>query len=225
MSDQPTEPQPADAAHEDADLERAAQHAPEALSDELAREIAERWDPERILKLVARRAGSGEALDASLRSRYERRLGVDLSHVRVYSGELAEEVNKSYAANAVTIGNTGMILMGGSAEKAMGTTAGQALLAHELTHVAQAQRGVFRDASDMPLATEENEAEAERAEAQELSEARGGGAEGGNQAEREQEAAGGAAQFAAQVKARVLDMLAEAGRLMDVRGGDAHRRP
>src|SRR5689334_17692343 len=117
---------------------------PEQLSDEMARSIAKRWDPERLLKLIAARAGKGEQLDHTLRARYEQRLGVDLGHVRIFSGEFAEEFNKTRNADAVTIGGTGMILMGGSADRSMATPQGQALLAHELTHVAQAERGLHR---------------------------------------------------------------------------------
>jgi hypothetical protein len=212
-------------ATEEEQLEAAADLPPEELSDELAEEIANKWDPDRILRLVAKRSGKGESLDATLRNRYERKLGVDLSHVRVYTGELAEEINKAYNADAVTIGNTGMILMGGSAEKSMATADGQALLAHELTHVAQSKRGVFRDArfgDDMPLATEEHEAEAHEAQAEELAEQRGGGAGAAGGAE--QEAQQAAQQLSEQVIARVLDMLGESGRVMLQRGGPFLRR-
>jgi hypothetical protein len=209
---------------QDDDLQRAAALQPEELSDELSAEIAQRWDPERILKLISTRAGKGESLDATLRHRYERKLGVDLSHVRVYSGDLAQEINKAYNADAVTIGKTGMILMAGSADKSSATSAGQALLAHELTHVAQSQRGVFRDAKfgdDMPLATEEHEAEAEEVEQQELAEAQGGGAGGG---EDPGEASEGAAKLTEAVLAKVMDMFADAGRVMLTRGGPFPRR-
>lgn len=211
---------------EEEELEAAAALPPEELSDALAEEIAQRWSPERMLQLVARRAGKGETLDATLRNRYERKLGVDLSHVRVYTGELAEEINKAYNADAVTIGNTGMILMAGSAEKSMATAEGQALLAHELTHVAQAQRGVFRDArfgDDMPLATEEHEAEAEAVQSEELAEAQGGA--GAREAESAQEQAQAGEKMRELVLARVLDMFAESGRVMLLRGGPRPRRP
>ena len=80
----------------------------EALSDELAR----KYDPERLLQVVSRRFGRGEALDASIRAKYEKRFGVDLGHVRVVTGEFAEEFNRQRDAYAVTVGGTGMILMG-----------------------------------------------------------------------------------------------------------------
>src|SRR3954464_14818277 len=116
---------------------------PEELSEELAR----KYDPERLLRLVSKRAGKGESLDPSIRAKYEKRFGVDLGHVRIYTGEFAEEFNRKRNEYAVTVGSTGMILMGGSPEKSMGSAAGQALLSHELTHVAQAHQGLHRKSS------------------------------------------------------------------------------
>src|SRR5512138_2112329 len=148
----------------------ADEDKPEDISDELLR----KYDPERLLKMVAKRAGKGEALDHSIRQKYERRFGVDLGHVRIYSGEFAEEFNKQRNAYAVTLGRTGMILMGGSPDKT--GIAGEALLAHELTHVAQGQRaiggagGLHRKSFDGELAFgdehEHIEREAEQHEAQ-----------------------------------------------------------
>jgi hypothetical protein len=138
----------------------------EPNAEDLTDELARKYDPERMLRMVSRRAGKGERLDHSIRAKYEKRFGVDLGHVRVYSGEFAEEFNRKRNAYAVTIGSTGMILMGNSPDKSMGSTAGQALLAHELTHVAQAHRGLHRKATfdgGMPF-TEEHEAEAEAVE-------------------------------------------------------------
>lgn len=198
-----------------------AEDRPEDLSDEVAR----RWDPERLLRSVSKRAGRGDSLDYSLRQRYERRFGVDLGHVRVYSGEFAEEFNKRRNANAVTIGSTGMILMGGHADKAMGTAEGQALLAHELTHVAQATRGLHRStrfSESAPLATEEGEAEAEEVEAEELAAAGGGGPQPGPEPGK---ADAKKKDSQEQVIHRVMDLLAEAGRISGLRNGEDPRRP
>lgn len=142
------------------------QHPQDEQADQLTDELAKKYDPERMLRMVSRRAGKGERLDQSIRAKYEQRFGVDLGHVRIYTGEFAEEFNRQRGAYAVTIGSTGMILMGGSPEKSMASSAGQALLAHELTHVAQAHKGLHRKASfsgSMPFA-EEHEAEAEAVE-------------------------------------------------------------
>ena len=124
-------------------------------AEELSDELAKKYDPERLLRIMSKRAGRGERLDHDIRAKYERRFGVDLGHVRVYSGEFAEEFNKQRGAYAVTIGSTGMILMGNSPDRSMASASGQALLAHELTHVAQAKAGMHRSGKQaMPFAEE-----------------------------------------------------------------------
>ena len=60
----------------------------EDISDELLR----KYDPERLLKIIGKRAGRGESLDHSVRSKYEKKFGVDLGHVRVFTGEFADVV-------------------------------------------------------------------------------------------------------------------------------------
>ncbi len=109
----------------------------------LDQDIARRYDPGRLSKVVVEGAGRGERLDLATRSQMERILpGNDFSKVRIFRGAFAEEITQRHKADAVTIANTGMILVRESARSAPGTTSGQALLAHELTHVAQAQRGM-----------------------------------------------------------------------------------
>src|SRR5688500_3835356 len=146
----------------------------------LARDIVKRWDPDRLLRSVSSKAGKGQQLDYATRSRFERRLAADLSTVRVYTGEFAEQVAAAHNAEAVTIGNTGMIMMRGSSYFSSISSAGSSLLAHELTHVAQATRDVHRAASfgsAQTLATEEHEEEAEAVELEELT---GGASSGGS---------------------------------------------
>jgi hypothetical protein len=195
----------------------AALESDTSLSDEIIR----KWDPARILKMVAKRAGRGEKLDESTRARYERKLGVDLGSVRVYTGEFAEEVTKAHRAEAVTIGTTGMILMGGSPNKSMASASGRALLAHELTHVAQEQRSMQRKAAfgeATPLATDEHEAEAEAMEAEEMQDASSSNPDGENPEERQ-------ARLTELVRKRVLDMLAEDERNRLSRSGPESWRP
>jgi hypothetical protein len=139
---------------------------PDAL--DINDELAKKFDPERLLKIIGKRAGKGEALDASLRNKYEKKFGVDLGHVRIFTGEFAEEFNRRRESYAVTIANTGMVVMGNSPDKSMASASGQALLAHELTHVAQQAKGagggLHRKATtDMPF-THEHELEAEEHE-------------------------------------------------------------
>ena len=209
----------------DQDFEPENDTRAEDLNDELTR----KYDPERLLRLIGKRAGKGEALEHSIRTKYEQRFGVDLGHVRVFTGEFAEEFNKQRNAHAVTVGSTGMILMGGSADKGMAGAGGQALLAHELTHVAQAQRnqggGLYRKATSAMPFTEEHEAEAEHHEeavasgepASGKGGGGGGGGGGGDSKKKLEEAI-------EQVTERVYDMMADAARSYAYRNGE-QRRP
>lgn len=199
----------------------------EPTADQLTDELARKYDPERMLGMVSRRAGKGERLDRSIREKYEKRFGVDLGHVRVYTGEFAEEFNRKRGAYAVTIGSTGMILMGGSPEKSMASASGQALLAHELTHVAQAQGGLHRKASfsgGMPFA-EEHEAEAEAVE--HSVEASGGSHDSttaaAHAASAQQASKEAMARALELIKQRVEDMAAEAARNQVLRNGIQRR--
>jgi uncharacterized protein DUF4157 len=199
------------------------------LSGDLGEEIAQRWDPERLLRMVAKRAGKGERLDEATRQKYERRMGVDLSNVRIYTGELAEEVTRAHSAEAVTIGNTGMILMSGTPERSMGTVDGQALLAHELTHVAQAQRGMFFSGGpeDGAEFAKEYEEEAEQAEAAEHQEAQGSGDASASVTAAPDHAAADDAreELHRQIMERVMDMFAEEARVGQARAGGRPMRP
>lgn len=192
--------------------------------DELSDELARKYDPERLLKLVSRKAGRGEALDASIRNKYEKRFGVDLGHVRVVTGEFAEEFNRQRDAYAVTVGGTGMILMGNSPEKAAGTRAGEALLAHELTHVAQAKRGLHNRGTT-PDFTHADEIEAHAVE-HEVESGEGQGA--ADEAARAAQAAMASEQKHKEqiekIKARVLEMMGEVARTQYMRNG-VTRRP
>jgi hypothetical protein len=198
-------------------------------ADHLSDELAKKYDPERLLRMVSRRAGKGERLDHSIREKYEKRFGVDLGHVRIYTGEFAEEFNRKRSAYAVTIGSTGMILMGGSPEKSMASSSGQALLAHELTHVAQAHQGLHRKSSfsgGMPFA-EEHEAEAEAVE--HSVEQSGGSHDAASghaaaaQASAQQASKEAMARAVEKIKERVEEMAAEAARNQIMRNGIQRR--
>lgn len=207
--------------------EETTEQRPEDLTDELAK----KYDPERLLTMVSKKAGRGDPLDPTTRAKYEKRFGVDLGHVRVITGEFAEEFNRKREAYAVTIGSTGLVLMGNSAEKAAHTAAGQALLAHELTHVAQAKKATGhglnrRGQFDNTLAfTEQHEAEAHQVEDEVEAESKGQGAsEEAAAASMKKMAAEKAMQDQiAKIKARVMDMMAEAARSQWVRNGPARR--
>lgn len=204
----------------------ASDETPEPQSEELTDEIARKYDPERLLKLVAKKAGKGEALDASIRAKYEKRFGVDLGHVRVITGEFAQELNRQRDAYAVTVGGTGLILMGNSPDKAAGTRAGEALLAHELTHVAQAQRGLHNRGRTADFThADEIEAHAVEHEVQHgHADGHGAGGDAAQAAQVAQAAAEEHARSLAKIKARVLEMLGEAERNQYLRNG-LTRRP
>jgi hypothetical protein len=216
-------------AEQEARADSAERDRPEDLTDELAR----KYDPDRMLRMVSKRAGRGDPLEHSVRAKYERRFGVDLGHVRVYTGEFAEEFNRQRNAYAVTVGATGMIMMGNSPDKSMGSASGQALLAHELTHVAQQAKGLHRKATfedAMPFAAE-HETEADLVEQAVLHEELGGGV--GPQVLDSHEAAmlGQARKEAQQklketterIKERVLELVGDAGRNQGMRNGYARR--
>lgn len=197
------------------DRERPDEVERPALSDEIAR----RWDPSMISKMVGRRGGAGQPLDALTRARYERQFGVDLGGVRIHTGPFAEHVARQHSAEAVTVGGTGMIFMAGTPDRSPVTAAGQALLAHELTHVAQSARGIYRSApgESAPLATAEHEAEAHAVEAAELSAASGPQRRGPPPMSEEE--------MVAQVLSRVVELLYEEERVHEARNGETRIRP
>lgn len=206
--------------------------SPEGLSEDLTDEIARKYDPERLLRMVSRKAGRGDPLDPTTRAKYEKRFGVDLGHVRVITGEFAEEFNRKREAYAVTVGGTGMILMGNSPDKAMHTAAGQGLLAHELTHVAQAQRavggagGLHRKSFDGELAFgdehEHIEREAELHE-QEVASGNDSAMQAMNRQVAEMRAEDQRKADIEKIKARVLELAGDAARTQMWRNGNARR--
>jgi hypothetical protein len=90
--------------------------------------------------------GAGRALDASTRGRMEPVIGVALDHVRIHEDARASAVADAHDARALTFGNHVAFAAG---QHRPGTPAGDALLAHELAHVAQqgqAARGLAEGA-------------------------------------------------------------------------------
>ncbi len=108
----------------------------------LANDISRRYDPARLGKLSIAGAGKAEKLDEATRRSMEGRLGARFSDVRVVRGAFADRVTRKHGADAVTVGATGVILMRETARTNPNTERGRAVLAHELTHVKQAQQGM-----------------------------------------------------------------------------------
>lgn len=78
--------------------------------------------------------GGGRPLPKAARDFFEPRFGYDFSNVRVHTGSQASETSLRVNARAFAIGND---VVFGAGQYAPGTSEGQRLLAHELTHVVQ----------------------------------------------------------------------------------------
>lgn len=78
--------------------------------------------------------GGGAPLPQADRSFFEPRFGSDFSAVRVHSDAGANDVASSVHARAFTVGRD---IVFGAGEYRPGTSSGNSLLAHELTHVVQ----------------------------------------------------------------------------------------
>jgi hypothetical protein len=83
-------------------------------------------------------ASRGRPLDPQSRAYFEPRLGLDLGDVRVHDGGRAARSAEAVNALAYTVGRD---VVFAQHEHAPQTSAGRALLAHELAHVAQGRRG------------------------------------------------------------------------------------
>ena len=85
--------------------------------------------------------GGGQPLPESARAYFEPRFGQDFSQVRVHSDAEAAEAAQEVNARAYTVGQDVIFGAGQYSE----TSAGQKLLAHELTHVVQQEKGIQRN--------------------------------------------------------------------------------
>lgn len=93
---------------------------------------------------LSRRRGGGSALPTAVAGRLGAAMGADFSSVRVHHDAEADSISRSLQAKAFTHGRDVYFTAG---TYAPGTSSGQRLLAHELTHVVQNQTGVQRSAS------------------------------------------------------------------------------
>ncbi|MDQ2974364.1 MAG: DUF4157 domain-containing protein, partial [Acidobacteriota bacterium] len=95
---------------------------------------AEATDPE----AVRAQLGSGRSLDGAAKSRMESAFGANFSSVRIHTDAKAHALSNKLNARAFTIGSE---VAFGAGEYQPGTMVGDALIAHELAHVAQQQGG------------------------------------------------------------------------------------
>jgi hypothetical protein len=121
-------------------------------------------------RAIREQLGEGTPLEGGLRSRMEQGLGYPFSSVRVHTGETAAKLAWSLSARAFTVGSDIAFAPG---EFRPGSLGGDALVAHELAHVAQQEhaaaaaplRAPLRGAAEMRGDSAAFEAEAERAAA------------------------------------------------------------
>lgn len=88
---------------------------------------------------IERERGGGEALDEAVQKQMGSALGFDFSQVKVHASPEADALNRELGAEAFTTGND-IYFREGAYDP--GTSSGQELLAHEMTHVVQQSSGL-----------------------------------------------------------------------------------
>ncbi len=105
---------------------------------------------------------TGQQLDSGTRSFMESRFGHDFSGVRVHTDSRAADSARSMHALAYTVGRD---VVFGTGQYQPGTMSGKRLLAHELTHVVQQNKGIGQqkipETLEMSLPGDATEQEAE----------------------------------------------------------------
>jgi Domain of unknown function (DUF4157) len=91
----------------------------------------------RVRQAIQGARGGGQPLPGHIRAPMERVLGADFQGVRLHTDPQADRLNRMLGARAFTTGQEIFLRRG---EYRPGSTAGQRLLAHELTHVAQTKQ-------------------------------------------------------------------------------------
>lgn len=97
--------------------------------------------------------GSGEPISPGVRWRMERALGHDLGDIRLHTDDNAKHLAAQEGARA---GALGQDLVFGAGEYRPGTLIGDALLAHELAHAAQAREPSASSASEAAVERDAN---------------------------------------------------------------------
>jgi hypothetical protein len=105
-----------------------------AVGNSGAAALAEEQSP--VLDVVGR--GGGSPLNAGVRQDMEARLGADFSDVRVHTDGQAHQSATAVNAQAYTVGSDIVFQSGNYSPD---SSAGQHMLAHELTHVVQQRSG------------------------------------------------------------------------------------
>jgi hypothetical protein len=109
---------------------------------------------------LVRRLGPGAPLDGTTRARMEHALGHSFAAVRIHADDRAAGLSRDLGARAFTLGSHVAL---GAGAPAPGTIEGDALLAHELAHVAQ--QGPGTPTGDVPVGEAEDALERDADEA------------------------------------------------------------
>lgn len=97
---------------------------------------------------IAQARGSGSPLADTIRQPMEQAFGADFSNVTVHTDPQSDQLNRSIQAKAFTTGQDIFFRQGAYHP---GTSSGQELLAHELTHVVQQNGGAVMRSPVQPL--------------------------------------------------------------------------
>jgi hypothetical protein len=109
-------------------------HGNQRVQRLVARSAEEEGDSEGLAQAVDDRRGYGEPLPDGTRAQMESGLQQDLSGVRVHSDSAADQLSRQFNAKAFTTGQDVFFRQGAYDP---GSSSGDKLLAHELTHVVQ----------------------------------------------------------------------------------------
>jgi hypothetical protein len=109
-------------------------HGNQAVQRIVARSAEEEGGAEGLAQAVDGRRGYGEPLPDRTRSQMESGLQQDLSGVRVHSDSAADQLSRQFNAKAFTTGQDIFFRQGAYDP---GSSSGDKLLAHEMTHVVQ----------------------------------------------------------------------------------------
>lgn len=103
---------------------------------------------ERTASRVERERSGGQPLDAAVQAQMSQALGYDMSGVNVHTSPEADALNRQLGAKAFTTGED-VFFREGTYDPH--SAAGQELIAHELTHVAQQGTGAVKGSSRMTV--------------------------------------------------------------------------
>jgi hypothetical protein len=97
---------------------------------------------------INRARGGGQSLDSAVQASAGERMGHDFSGVRVHTGAESDDLNRQLNAKAFTTGQDIFFRQGAYDP---GSSGGQELIAHELTHVVQQSSGAVSGGSKMTV--------------------------------------------------------------------------